>query len=311
MALVSDVGWTVYARMLRLAALPFRWMRDPDIRIERTLHTRSRLGSMEDSALVARLEGVEAEAWADAYDALVASRGPLGPAVSRTDTLVAVRLAAMDAPLFNRALWRGDGDPSKDTTALVSTLERFFDGVGVGDYRVQVAPAVGSLDVEGFERVGQGWGKFRWPGGRPRRAETELRMGRVDAARREDFVGVVAAGFGFPPQLRSWLETLPGRTRWSTYVAYDGPTPIGAGASFIDGKAAWLGFGATLPAARRRGAQGALLARRVADALDAGATTICTETGAPDAQGPGPSWRNIERVGFELAYIRPNWRRVR
>lgn len=36
--LVADVGWKIYARMLRLAALPTRWLhRDPALRMERTL----------------------------------------------------------------------------------------------------------------------------------------------------------------------------------------------------------------------------------------------------------------------------------
>jgi GNAT superfamily N-acetyltransferase len=90
------------------------------------------------------------------------------------------------------------------------------------------------------------------------------------------------------------------------YGSYDGGEIVGGGALHIDGDVGWLGIGATLPAHRGRGGQRAVMARRIADAVAAGCTTVATETGVlPDH--PNPSLRNMLRSGFELAYERANW----
>jgi hypothetical protein len=59
---------------------------------------------------------------------------------------------------------------------------------------------------------------------------------------------------------------------------------------------------ATLPAHRGRGAQTALIARRVADAVAAGATLAVAET-----IENGGAFRSYQRCGFALAYLRENW----
>jgi hypothetical protein len=76
---------------------------------------------------------------------------------------------------------------------------------------------------------------------------------------------------------------------------------------FIDGRVAWLGMGATLASRRQRGAQGVLMTRRIADAIAAGCELIVTETGAPLADEPNPSYGNMLRCGFRPLYDRPNW----
>ena len=64
---------------------------------------------------------------------------------------------------------------------------------------------------------------------------------------------------------------------------------------------------ATRPSHRRRGAQGALLARRIRDAADLGCRWLVTETGEDLPERPNPSFRNMLRTGFELAYQRANY----
>jgi hypothetical protein len=43
-------------------------------------------------------------------------------------------------------------------------------------------------------------------------------------------------------------------------------------------------------------------------ATNGGATLISTETGIPHEGEAGPSFRNIQRAGFSVAYERPNLR---
>jgi hypothetical protein len=50
-----------------------------------------------------------------------------------------------------------------------------------------------------------------------------------------------------------------------------------------------------------------LMASRIADAAKYGAKHAATETGVPQPGQPAPSYANILKAGFEVAYVRPNW----
>jgi hypothetical protein len=63
-----------------------------------------------------------------------------------------------------------------------------------------------------------------------------------------------------------------------------------------------LAAAATLPAFHGRGAQTALIHRRLADAAAAGCTLLAVEA-TPGSQ----SERNLERIGLRLAYTRVVW----
>lgn len=83
------------------------------------------------------------------------------------------------------------------------------------------------------------------------------------------------------------------------YVARLDDTPVGAATMRIDDGIALMCGATTLPAWRRRGVQGALLAARLADARDAGCELAIVTT-APGSQ----SQANVMRSGFALGYSR-------
>jgi hypothetical protein len=60
--------------------------------------------------------------------------------------------------------------------------------------------------------------------------------------------------------------------------------------------------------ARRKGAQGALISRRIADALAAGCRDIVADTSEPVPGEPSPAYANMLRNGFRVVYSRPNFR---
>jgi hypothetical protein len=62
-----------------------------------------------------------------------------------------------------------------------------------------------------------------------------------------------------------------------------------------------------LPTHRRRGGQGALMARRIADAGAAGLDWVVTETGEPIAGESNPSLANMARTGFRCVASRLNF----
>jgi GNAT superfamily N-acetyltransferase len=109
-----------------------------------------------------------------------------------------------------------------------------------------------------------------------------------------------ARGFALPEFL--WADELRIRRAWFSlpelqrYVALADGAPVACAALFVHGDVAYLCMSATLPEARGRGAQSALIARRWRDAADQGCRSVVTQT----AFG-GTSQSNMERAGMRLA----------
>ncbi|HET9734452.1 MAG TPA: hypothetical protein VFP62_04215 [Burkholderiales bacterium] len=162
------------------------------------------------------------------------------------------------------------------------------------------------LERRGFTR-GYAWMKFSRPCDASFKAATDLEIRVVGREHGADFGRVVAEGFGLPAAIASWVSALPGRPHWLCVMAFAGSAPAAAGAAYVSGEYAWLGFGATQPAFRRHGAQNALLARRLTEAASRGARIAVTETGERLPDKPSNSYRNILRAGFHERYLRHNY----
>jgi hypothetical protein len=167
--------------------------------------------------------------------------------------------------------------------------------------------------IEAMDLRGSGgWAKFWRAPVPPKRVVCAFDIREVSGDGAVDFGRVVHEGFGAPPPFAGWAGAIVGRPRWRAYVAYDGDKPVAAGALYLRNGLGWLGLGATLPAYRGRGAQNAILARRIGDAVAAGVLGLVTETGRPPPgeEAKHPSYRNIRRAGFEDVYLRLNYRPV-
>lgn len=119
-----------------------------------------------------------------------------------------------------------------------------------------------------------------------------------------------AQGWGAEsPELGAFVESLGAviaRTRGVTcFLAEVDGTPVAAGALNITNGVALLAGASTIPAARRRGAQLALLEARLAFAASRGIdlAMIVTQPGSA-------SQRNAERRGFRPVYTRAKWQRT-
>lgn len=90
------------------------------------------------------------------------------------------------------------------------------------------------------------------------------------------------------------------------FLAEQDGQPIATGALSIHEGVALLAGASTVPEGRKRGAQLALLDRRLRYAADAGCdiAMICAQPGSA-------SQRNAERQGFRIAYTRIKWRLAR
>lgn len=89
-----------------------------------------------------------------------------------------------------------------------------------------------------------------------------------------------------------------GQDGFSHFMAFDGTRPVATGALAVFGGLGYLTLAMTAEADRKRGAQSALIAARVAKAGSLGCTMLAVET----LTMLKPSLRNLERAGFRVAY---------
>ena len=206
-----------------------------------------------------------------------------------------------DMHLFNRVLGLEDA-------AHLPDLEAWFGSRGCS-FAISVRPEADlerALVARGYRRA-SAFMKFRRGVAAPPEPETSLRIERIDKDRADEYGAVVATVFGMASPLDRWFAGLGTRPGWACFGAFDGDRLVGTGAAHVAGRLAWLGAAGTLPEARGRGAQLAILAARIRAAADAGARVLAVETVDRIDGEAGPSFRNVVRAGFEEAYVGTWW----
>ena len=102
--------------------------------------------------------------------------------------------------------------------------------------------------------------------------DTELEIREVKSKDDVDRFGeIITLSFEWPDEMRFWFEHLVGRKCWKTYLALEGDKAVAAASMYVKDDCGWLSFASTLPGYRGKGAQTALIARRIQDAADWGA----------------------------------------
>jgi GNAT superfamily N-acetyltransferase len=267
---------------------------------------------MRDTDVRYWCEMAEAIAWRDIYEA-VQEQGDtaLGPAWAEVGGAVAFALRGLDDAYFNRVV--GLGIPRPATLQDVADADEFFHALGRERSTLQIVePATPAALTEWIEAAG--WVRSRqWPklwrslDGELPLSRTDLRIEQVGPDWAEDFARIVTTTYEFDAALAPVASAPMGRPGWSHYLGFDGEDAVAAGASFVTADVVWLGYGATLESHRGRGGQSAIFASRLADARAAGCRLAITETGEDTPEEPNPSYRNMLRAGFEVAYLRPNF----
>jgi GNAT superfamily N-acetyltransferase len=257
------------------------------------------------------LERAEAHAWGDFYlaaDEATAAR--LGVGVVDLPGARVTVAPAIDVLAFNRALGIGLDVPL-DEGALDRALSIFCEA-GVARALVQVAPDVldartaALLDSRGLT-VHNHWVRLWRETTEVPDVRSDLEIVEVGRERALEFGRVVASVFDWPADAAQLIAGPVGRSGWLHYAALDRDRIVATGATCVAGESAWLDFASTLPEARGRGAQSALLARRIRDAASLGCQRVLVETSEPRPDNPAQSWRNVKRMGFVQAYVRPNY----
>jgi len=135
----------------------------------------------------------------------------------------------------------------------------------------------------------------------------EVVVRRAAAADTAVFAQTFADGWADPgglaaPLVLALARITAARPDAHAFLAEHQGRPIGAGALVIHERVALLAGASTIPEARGRGAQLALLAHRLAFAAECG----CDLAMVVALPGSG-SQRNAERNGFRIAYTRTKW----
>jgi GNAT superfamily N-acetyltransferase len=250
------------------------------------------------------LERVEAEAYLDlarsAPAEVVAEHG-MAVATIGGATCRAVRSGG-GSRLLNHVAGLGINEPAGDAT--VDAIEAWYRDQGCTGV-IALAPVA---RPDGLEQrlLNRGyapeypWDKFHRGVEPLEHVETDLEIVVAGAELAEAFGTIIATAFDIA-HMATWFAQLPGRPRWTCFVALAGGVPVNGGCG-------WLGFGATLPEFRGRRAQRALIGARIDAAREQGATHVATETGATRPGRPNFSHSNISACGFEPVYARPNLR---
>lgn len=234
----------------------------------------------------------------------------LYPAVAEAGGATVLRSpSAPGSPMLNRIVGLGSEEPATEE-ALDAALAAMGDDVTC---YVSVAPGARPAELVDWLRErglepGWGWMSFRRGVADVEPPRTTLRLVEVSAPQAEDFGRVVAAGYGLPEESIPWIAKAHERG-WTCWLAHDGDEPAAAAALYVAEGAGYLGFAATLPEHRRKGAQSALLEARIRRAREWGCDSVLTETGEARDGRPGNSYRNILRAGFEEVAVTANWLR--
>jgi hypothetical protein len=266
-----------------------------------------------DNDKIAIAERAEALAFEDQFAALPPPMASgLGMSAARFGGATALFAQKLPVTLFNRVMGLGVHEPA--TEALLDEIGAAYAARGVATHWLQLAPAarpeaLGAwLEARGYAPPARAsWAKMIRARVSPPVIATDLTVRPISMSEVDAVAAVLVEAHRMPPAIAPWIGALASRPGWQAYGAFDGERVVAAGCLYLRDDVGWLGLAGTLPSHRNRGAQGAIMARRIADALERGARWVVTETGEPVGEEKNPSLANMYRCGFERACARLNW----
>jgi len=218
--------------------------------------------------------------------------------------------ANADVLMFNRVIGLGALESRIEPT-LETAVARFRE-FGSRRFMVQVAPGPWHEKVarvassHGFYEHNY-WIRLARDASPAPAARTDLTLKPLPPSDARALGTILVAGFDHPPEFADWYAAVVAHLGWQFFGAYDGDLLVGGAGLFVHRDTAHFGFAGTRSEFRGRGAQSALIARRIAAALAAGCERMVVETAADKPEKPNPSTHNLRRFGFRDLYQRQNW----
>ena len=221
---------------------------------------------------------------ADAYEDLFRHAAALELELSVMRSGGGVLLIAPSLPiiLFNRVIGLSLREPA--TEAALDEILAHYRAAGSATFAVQLSPSAAPSDLPAWLParglpMRDNWAKVYRAATPDVVIRTDLRIERIGQAHAAAFAEVSCMAFGMPAAMQPWLAEGVGQAGWAHYLAFDERHWWPAVRCSCRAMWAGLGIASTLPAYRRRGAQGALMARRIRDAAELGCHWVVIETG--------------------------------
>jgi hypothetical protein len=163
------------------------------------------------------------------------------------------------------------------------------------------------LDQRGFVHTQSDPVLIHQPGTEPAVRTLGFSVRRVQSggeleAFKEAYLRAWQVGEWLAPTLLTYIERWPDVEGWSLYLARERDVPSGVAILYERGGVAYLADAATVPELRGRGAQGSLIAQRVALAYRGGAKLVFSR-----AEFGSTSQRNLERGGLMSRFTVALW----
>jgi GNAT superfamily N-acetyltransferase len=262
-----------------------------------------------DLALARRLESAEAAS----NRSFVESRARLDPPSGACWTSIAGATALFDGPRSPLTQTFGLGLFEPPTTDGFAALERFFHERSAPVFH-EISPLADTAILEILAERGYRPIELTSVMFRPIDADlhlaprdTQAVARSIESHEKDLWTDVAVEGWSEYPELATFMREVSPvwacQEAGQMFLAEIEGRPVAAGALTLHGGVALLAGASTIPAARRQGAQWALLEARLqyARSRGCGLAMMCALPGSP-------SQRNAERQGFRIAYTRIKWR---
>ena len=258
------------------------------------------------ASFIQRLEQIESSYWMKYY------RGDTN--LPHYSSIIAGGMACAIPNLDILAMNRVIGLSTSIEEKTLRQIIHFYEKAGSSRFFIQLPPMVVTeenrdlLSKLGFTHYNN-WAKLY------RRVEPfdfstndELSIRQIDGKESDNYGQLIFMSFDWEDtRLASWLASTVGQEGYDHYIVSWKGKDIAAGALYVEGEMASMAFAGTLEPFRGKGAQLLLLKTRMQDAFKLGACFITAETAENQAGYPVKSYLNMKKLGFEEAYLRPNW----
>jgi GNAT superfamily N-acetyltransferase len=268
------------------------------------------VGALTREDIVAA-EAIERAEWRDAFLAADhATAVALGMRAERVGDADVLMMSSVDMLIFNRVAGLGVETPATEEV-LDEAIERFHEA-RVPRYLIDISPAARPI-LLGDWIAARGLSLFNNWVKLTRKTEamaiphTSTRIVEIGRDHALDFGRIIQAVFGLTDIVADWTSALVGRPGRRHFMAFERDKPVGTAAIYMEGEWAQFGYATVLPEARGRGIQAALIAARVRAAHESGCRLASMETAEETLEKPGYSLRNARKMGFQVAYLRPNY----
>lgn len=255
------------------------------------------------------LEYIERDVWHEFHSmASVEESNRYG--IYTNNSLSAFGLADSRVLMFNRAVATGLDRPI--TEDQLDDLLWWYGTCGVQRFFFQLNPIILPTSIREWLtqrhfRHYNDWAKlYRLPSPVPE-IKTRFSIEPASVCQSGLFAQIVAEALSWPTITESMISRLFECGGWHFFFACEEGTPVAASAMCIKDGIAYFGPSATRPAYRKQGAQSALIAHRIHSAQKLGCSLLVAETSRHTPEHASPSYLNLTRQGFQLAYHRPNY----